>query len=73
MTDQPAPTYLPPGLPIPVPEPDGLSAPYWEGLRQNRLLSNVVTAARRGNSVRSGFAIIATHSIRIGLRCRPRA
>lgn len=29
---------LPPGLPIPVPEPDGLSAPYWEGLRQNRLL-----------------------------------
>jgi len=32
------PTYLPQGLPIPVAEPDGLSAPYWEGLRQNRLL-----------------------------------
>jgi uncharacterized OB-fold protein len=31
-------TYLPVGLPIPVAEPDGLSAPYWEGLRQNRLL-----------------------------------
>ncbi len=31
-------TYLPPGLPIPVPEPDGLSAPYWAGLRQSRLL-----------------------------------
>jgi uncharacterized OB-fold protein len=30
--------YLPPGLPIPVPEPDGLSAPYWNGLCQNRLL-----------------------------------
>jgi uncharacterized protein len=30
--------YLPRGLPIPVPEPDGLSAPYWEGLRKNRLL-----------------------------------
>jgi uncharacterized OB-fold protein len=30
--------YLPSGLPIPVPEPDGLSAPYWNGLRQNRLL-----------------------------------
>jgi uncharacterized OB-fold protein len=31
-------TYLPEGLPIPVAEPDGLSAPYWAGLRQNRLL-----------------------------------
>ena len=31
-------TYLPAGLPIPVAEPDGLSAPYWAGLRQNRLL-----------------------------------
>lgn len=33
-----SPTYLPAGLPIPVPEPDGLSAPYWHGLRENRLL-----------------------------------
>jgi uncharacterized protein len=32
------PSYLPPGLPIPVAEPDGLSAPYWIGLRQNKLL-----------------------------------
>jgi uncharacterized OB-fold protein len=30
--------YLPPGLPIPVPERDGLSAPYWEGLKQDRLM-----------------------------------
>lgn len=30
-------TYLPPGLPIPVPEPDGLSRPYWSGLSENRL------------------------------------
>lgn len=30
--------YLPAGLPIPVAEPDGLSAPYWDGLRQGRLL-----------------------------------
>jgi uncharacterized OB-fold protein len=30
--------YLPAGLPIPVPEADGLSAPYWAGLRENRLL-----------------------------------
>jgi uncharacterized OB-fold protein len=30
--------YLPAGLPIPVSEPDGLSAPYWKGLRQGRLL-----------------------------------
>jgi uncharacterized OB-fold protein len=31
-------TYLPQGLPIPVAEADGLSAPYWQGLCQNRLL-----------------------------------
>lgn len=31
-------TYLPPGLSIPVPEPDGVSAPYWNGLREGRLL-----------------------------------
>ena len=30
--------YLPSGLPRPVPEPDGLSSPYWLGLRENRLL-----------------------------------
>lgn len=30
--------YLPAGLPIPVAEADGLSAPYWAGLRQNRLM-----------------------------------
>ena len=30
--------YLPSGLPIPAAEPDGLSAPYWTGLRENRLL-----------------------------------
>lgn len=29
--------YLPSGLPIPVAEPDGLSAPYWNGLRDGRL------------------------------------
>lgn len=30
--------YLPPGLPIPVAESDGLSAPFWQGLREERLL-----------------------------------
>lgn len=30
--------YLPAGLPIPVPEPDGVSEPYWTGLREGRLL-----------------------------------
>lgn len=30
--------YLPPGLPTPVSEPDGLSEPYWAGLRAGRLL-----------------------------------
>lgn len=29
--------YLPPGLPTPVSEPDGLSEPYWAGLREGRL------------------------------------
>lgn len=33
-----APTYLPHGLPTPVPEPDGVSRPYWDGLRQRRIL-----------------------------------
>lgn len=30
-------TCLPAGLPIPVPEPDGLSAPFWNGLQEGRL------------------------------------
>lgn len=30
--------YLPEGLAIPVPEGDGLSAPYWEGVQQERLM-----------------------------------
>jgi uncharacterized protein len=30
--------YLPAGLPIPQPETDGLSAPYWEGVRQEKLM-----------------------------------
>jgi uncharacterized protein len=38
MSDNQDASYLPTGLPIPVAEPDGLSAPYWAGLRQNRLL-----------------------------------
>jgi uncharacterized OB-fold protein len=29
--------YLPVGLPRPVPEPDGLSRPYWEGARRGEL------------------------------------
>lgn len=31
-------SYLPAGLPIPVAEPDALSRPYWNGLREGRLL-----------------------------------
>ena len=30
--------YLPNGLPVPVPESDGLDAPYWEGTRRGELL-----------------------------------
>ena len=29
--------YLPAGLPAPAPESDGLSAPYWEGLRAEEI------------------------------------
>ena len=29
--------YLPEGLPIPVPEADALSKPYWDGLRREEL------------------------------------
>jgi len=38
MSSKASSTYLPAGLPIPVAEPDNLSAPYWTGLRQNRLM-----------------------------------
>jgi uncharacterized OB-fold protein len=38
MSTKPSSTYLPVGLPVPVAEPDDLSAPYWTGLRQNRLM-----------------------------------
>ena len=31
-------SYLPVGLPRPVPEADGLDQPYWEGTRAGRLL-----------------------------------
>ncbi len=30
-------SYLSPGLPAPVPSPDGLDAPYWEGTRAHEL------------------------------------
>ena len=38
-------SYLPAGLPVPVAEPDGLSAPYWGGLQQGRLLAGPDFAA----------------------------
>ena len=39
-------TYLPDGLPRPVPEPDGLSAPYWEGTRRGELVIQRCRACR---------------------------
>ena len=30
-------TYLPAGLPMPLPSPDGLTAPYWQGTREGVL------------------------------------
>ncbi|MDP3138965.1 MAG: OB-fold domain-containing protein [Burkholderiaceae bacterium] len=38
MTQPLSPSYLPAGLPIPVPEADGLSAPYWHGLQKGQLM-----------------------------------
>jgi len=38
--------YLPPGLPAPVPEPDGISAPFWDGLRNEQLLVQRCAACR---------------------------
>jgi uncharacterized OB-fold protein len=46
MNDKSRAAYLPTGLPIPVPEPDGLSAPYWAGLQQDRLLVQRCTHRR---------------------------
>ncbi len=37
MPNEPGSAYLPHGLPIPIPERNGLSAPYWQGLRENVL------------------------------------
>ena len=31
-------SYLPEGLPIPVPENDGLDKPYWDATRRSELL-----------------------------------
>ena len=37
MSDKTMQPYHPAGLPIPVPEADGLSAPFWNGLREERV------------------------------------
>jgi uncharacterized OB-fold protein len=34
----PAAYYLPTGMPAPVPEPDGLDKPYWDGTRRGELM-----------------------------------
>lgn len=41
---QDRPRYLPAGLPAPVPEADGLSEPFWSGLREGRLRVQRCTA-----------------------------
>ena len=39
--------YLRSGLPVPVPQPDGLDAPFWDGLREERLLLQRCAACQR--------------------------
>jgi uncharacterized OB-fold protein len=41
-----APTYLRPGLPAPLPESDGLDAPYWAGTRRGELRVQRCTRCR---------------------------
>ena len=38
--------YLPAGLPVPVPARDGLDAPFWAGLREERILLQRCTDCR---------------------------
>ena len=40
-------TYLPSGLPHPVPERDGLSTPYWQGLAAGKLMVQTCTACNQ--------------------------
>jgi hypothetical protein len=40
-------SYLPPGLPAPVPARDGLDAPYWEAASQHRLVAQRCRSCRR--------------------------
>lgn len=37
-------SYLPEGMPLPAPQPDGLDAAFWEGTKQHRLLVQRCTA-----------------------------
>jgi hypothetical protein len=64
-------SYLPPGLPIPVPEPDGVSAPYWNGLQQACCACSAAHTARPGSSGLNGSATPACNSTQPGSRCRP--
>lgn len=40
-------SYLPPGLPAPVASPDGLDAPFWDGLRDETILAQKCDACGR--------------------------
>ena len=67
-------TYLPPGLPAPVTESDGLDLPYWEGTRQRRAEGPALRrAAAPGSGGRSGSATNAGRSTCAGSRWRARA
>ena len=65
-------TYLPAGLPRPVPEPDGLDAPYWEGTRAGELACSAAAPAAAASGGRSGSAIAASPSTSTGSAVTPR-
>ena len=63
---------LAPGLPIPIAESDGLSAPFGRGYGRRSYLFSAVETVERGNEVLSGYAITACHLQSIGWKCRGR-
>ena len=66
-------SYLPEGLPTPSAGADGLSAPYWEGTRREKLLHPVLPRLRRtGSGGRNGSATAATPSTSTGGRSQGR-
>ena len=53
-------TYLPDGLPTPIPMNDGLDKPYWDGLLEGKILVQRCGDCGNWQWVRNGFVTVAT-------------